>query len=273
METKRAREGDTAQGKRVRLAPVTGRLQRLVVVCRTRQARCWVSSVLQPPPTVPQGGHDGQHGGIVRVSVVVDAHHVDVDRPSRLSGRDHQRSRGKGVGADVSFGEAHGSLRDNEIVQPAREDLGLLDWRTRLKLWGTERRKVDVRNCESELFDGGRQMPDEWWSSWLRISIERVTAKLPSVHPPSSQYEPTKPSFGAEPVGSAISALTPHTIVVSPIRTNAEPSAVAIEPGGQNVGSNVISIQYPPTLMLTSRHALMRRLSGRYPLSRKRVRY
>lgn len=41
---------------------------------------------------------------------------------------------------------------------------------------------------------------------------------------------PRNPSSGASKSGSAISALTPHTIVVSPKRTSDEPSAVDIEP-------------------------------------------
>jgi hypothetical protein len=44
-------------------------------------------------------------------------------------------------------------------------------------------------------------------------------------------YIPTKPRVGASSSGSATSALTPHTIVVSPNLTSAEPSAVLIEPG------------------------------------------
>lgn len=35
--------------------------------------------------TIPQRGHDGQHGGVVGVSVVVNAHHVDVDYPGGLA--------------------------------------------------------------------------------------------------------------------------------------------------------------------------------------------
>ena len=41
---------------------------------------------------------------------------------------------------------------------------------------------------------------------------------------------PRNPSSGASKSGSAISALTPHTTVVSPKRTSDEPSAVDIEP-------------------------------------------
>ena len=41
---------------------------------------------------------------------------------------------------------------------------------------------------------------------------------------------PRNPEFGVSRSGSAISALTPHTIVVSPRRTKDEPSAVEIEP-------------------------------------------
>lgn len=41
---------------------------------------------------------------------------------------------------------------------------------------------------------------------------------------------PRNPSSGASKSGSAISALTPHTTVVSPKRTRDEPSAVDIEP-------------------------------------------
>ncbi len=44
-------------------------------------------------------------------------------------------------------------------------------------------------------------------------------------------HVPTKPRVGASSSGSATSALTPHTIVVSPNLTSAEPSAVLIEPG------------------------------------------
>ena len=47
---------------------------------------------------------------------------------------------------------------------------------------------------------------------------------------------PRNPSSGASKSGSAISALTPHTTVVSPKRTSDEPSAVDIEPNG-NVAS------------------------------------
>ena len=45
---------------------------------------------------------------------------------------------------------------------------------------------------------------------------------------------PKNPSSGAFRSGSAISALTPHTTVVSPKRTSEEPSAVDTEPGNQN---------------------------------------
>lgn len=38
------------------------------------------------------------------------------------------------------------------------------------------------------------------------------------------------PSFGLAASGSAISALIPQTIVVSPILINADPSAVVTEP-------------------------------------------
>lgn len=41
---------------------------------------------------------------------------------------------------------------------------------------------------------------------------------------------PRNPSSGFTISGSATSALIPHTIVVSPILTNAEPSAVEIDP-------------------------------------------
>ena len=41
---------------------------------------------------------------------------------------------------------------------------------------------------------------------------------------------PRKPSFGLSSSGSAISALTPHTTVVDPSLTSAEPSAVDMDP-------------------------------------------
>lgn len=41
---------------------------------------------------------------------------------------------------------------------------------------------------------------------------------------------PKNPSFGLSNDGSQISAFTPHTTVVSPNRTRAEPSAVDIDP-------------------------------------------
>ena len=44
---------------------------------------------------------------------------------------------------------------------------------------------------------------------------------------------PKNPSSGAFRSGSAISALTPHTTVVSPKRTSEEPSAVDIEPASE----------------------------------------
>jgi hypothetical protein len=44
---------------------------------------------------------------------------------------------------------------------------------------------------------------------------------------------PRNPSSGASRSGSAISALIPHTTVVSPRRTIDEPSAVDIEPTGK----------------------------------------
>lgn len=43
-------------------------------------------------------------------------------------------------------------------------------------------------------------------------------------------YSPRKPSVGASSSGSAISAFTPQTIVVSPSRTSADPSAVVMDP-------------------------------------------
>lgn len=45
---------------------------------------------------------------------------------------------------------------------------------------------------------------------------------------------PRNPSSGASKSGSAISALTPHTTVVSPKRTSDEPSAVDIEPNSKD---------------------------------------
>jgi len=42
---------------------------------------------------------------------------------------------------------------------------------------------------------------------------------------------PKNPSSGFSKSSSAISAFTPQTIVVPPILTRAEPSAVPIEPG------------------------------------------
>ena len=45
---------------------------------------------------------------------------------------------------------------------------------------------------------------------------------------------PMKPRSGAWSSGSAISALTPHTTVVLPMRTRADPSAVAMEPAGMS---------------------------------------
>jgi hypothetical protein len=45
-----------------------------------------------------------------------------------------------------------------------------------------------------------------------------------------------KPWFGSSKLGSAISALTPQTIVVSPSLTREDPSAVEIEPGKMNAG-------------------------------------
>lgn len=42
--------------------------------------------------------------------------------------------------------------------------------------------------------------------------------------------KPIHPSDGLSRSGSAISALTPHTIVVSPHRINEDPFAVEIEP-------------------------------------------
>ena len=45
---------------------------------------------------------------------------------------------------------------------------------------------------------------------------------------------PRNPSSGASKSGSAISALTPHTTVVSPKRTSDEPSAVDIEPANED---------------------------------------
>lgn len=44
------------------------------------------------------------------------------------------------------------------------------------------------------------------------------------------KYAPKKPSFSLSSSGSAISAFTPHTTVVAPMRTSAEPSAVEMEP-------------------------------------------
>lgn len=46
---------------------------------------------------------------------------------------------------------------------------------------------------------------------------------------------PRNPSVSRSSSGSAISAFTPHTTVVSPKRTSAEPSAVDIDPGGQSI--------------------------------------
>ena len=51
------------------------------------------------------------------------------------------------------------------------------------------------------------------------------------------------PSSGLEADGSAISALMPHTTVVSPTLTNAEPSAVEIDP------SRVVSASSAEELM------------------------
>ena len=45
-----------------------------------------------------------------------------------------------------------------------------------------------------------------------------------------------KPSFGDEVNGSATSALIPHTTVVFPMRTSAEPLAVEIEPSQSQQG-------------------------------------
>ena len=45
-----------------------------------------------------------------------------------------------------------------------------------------------------------------------------------------NEYIPKKPSPSRSSSGSEISALTPQTIVVFPIRTSADPLAVEIEP-------------------------------------------
>jgi hypothetical protein len=46
-----------------------------------------------------------------------------------------------------------------------------------------------------------------------------------------------KPSFGVDNSGSVISALIPHTTVVSPTRDKEDPSAVVIEPDFVNISA------------------------------------
>lgn len=45
--------------------------------------------------TIPQRSHDSEHGSVIRVPVVVDAHDVDVDHPRGLAGGDDERFGGK----------------------------------------------------------------------------------------------------------------------------------------------------------------------------------
>lgn len=97
--------------------------------------------------------------------------------------------------------EGHGDdPRDEQIIQPVRVHLSLLDRWSRLKLWRTQSWQIDI-----------------WYCSVSALG-------------PRDQDPPIIPSVGLAESGSVISALIPQTIVVSPILTSADPSAVDIEP-------------------------------------------
>ena len=87
---------------------------------------------------------------------------------------------------------------------------------------------------------------------------------------------PKYPSPGASKSGSAISALTPHTTVVSPKRTSEEPSAVDIEPGseiGQLLKQPDVFWEHLPTLIEQSLNSWKALPSGLTFSSKNRSRY
>lgn len=92
---------------------------------------------------------------------------------------------------------------------------------------------------------------------------------------------PRKPSLGLSSSGSAISAFTPHTTVVEPNLTSADPSAVDIEPfyasrpstSSYPPSENAFRQAYEPTFGKTSLHSSKSRPSGLTLSARNLSRY
>ena len=138
--------------------------------------------------------------------------------------------------------------RDEDVVQPVREHLRFVCWGSRLELGRTDCGEVEVRN---------------WRDAVTRKRIQRKKQTCDA---------PRKPSLGLSSSGSAISAFTPHTTVVDPSLTSAEPSAVDIEPW-RRVNANDPCYMRPPVRLKsnTNLHSLKcpstRRIHG-HPVSR-----
>lgn len=110
--------------------------------------------------------------------------------------------------------------------------------RTRFEFWGAQCREIDIGyyriKSSQPLVISSTPFQSQYaynnGQSTVPSNIEQKQVTPKRKKKSKSYNSPINPSPGVSVSGSPISAFTPHTIVVSPILTSAEPWAVDIEP-------------------------------------------